>query len=87
MTAEEREARYVPVGRGLMAVPVPDREPVWLQLPDAGSLRERQARVTRELIRLELERWRWRRGLTARALGITREGLYKLMCRHGLQGR
>ena len=48
------------------------------------SLRETLARVEAWLIRRALEVNSGRRTKTARILGITREGLYKKMKRHGI---
>ncbi len=60
-------------------------EPVQAAVQPGESLRETLARVEAWLIRHALERNGGRRASTARRLGITREGLYKKMKRHGIE--
>ncbi|MBW1843654.1 MAG: sigma 54-interacting transcriptional regulator [Deltaproteobacteria bacterium] len=59
-------------------------EPVQAVVQPGDSLRETLARVEAWLIRHALEANSGRRATTARLLGITREGLYKKMKRHGI---
>jgi transcriptional regulator with PAS, ATPase and Fis domain len=59
-------------------------EPVHAVVQPGESLRETLARVESWLIRHALEANSGRRATTARLLGITREGLYKKMKRHGI---
>jgi transcriptional regulator with PAS, ATPase and Fis domain len=59
-------------------------EPVHAVVQPGESLRETLARVEAWLIRHALDANRGRRATTARLLGITREGLYKKMKRHGI---
>jgi transcriptional regulator with PAS, ATPase and Fis domain len=59
-------------------------EPVQAVVQPGESLRETLARVEAWLIRRALETNSGRRATTARLLGITREGLYKKMKRHGI---
>jgi two-component system NtrC family response regulator len=58
--------------------------PVQAVVQPGDSLRETLARVEAWLIRRALESNDGRRATTARRLGITREGLYKKMKRHGI---
>jgi transcriptional regulator with PAS, ATPase and Fis domain len=55
--------------------------------PDPGgeTLRETMRRLEVWVLRRALERYRGRRVATARALGITREALYKKLKRYGMQ--
>ncbi|MBW2715413.1 MAG: sigma 54-interacting transcriptional regulator [Deltaproteobacteria bacterium] len=59
-------------------------EPIHAVVQPGESLRETLARVEAWLIRHALEANGGRRATTARLLGITREGLYKKMKRHGI---
>jgi transcriptional regulator with PAS, ATPase and Fis domain len=59
-------------------------EPVQAVVQPGESLRETLARVEAWLIRRTLEANSGRRSATAQLLGITREGLYKKMKRHGI---
>ena len=59
-------------------------EPVHAVVQPGESLRETLGRVEAWLIRHALESNSGRRATTARLLGITREGLYKKMKRHGI---
>jgi transcriptional regulator with PAS, ATPase and Fis domain len=59
-------------------------EPVHAVVQPGESLRETLARVEAWLIRHALDANSGRRATTARLLGITREGLYKKMKRHGI---
>ncbi|MCH7644798.1 MAG: sigma 54-interacting transcriptional regulator [Myxococcales bacterium] len=59
-------------------------EPVQAVVQPGESLRETLARVEAWLIRRALDTNSGRRTTTARLLGITREGLYKKMKRHGI---
>ena len=59
-------------------------EPVQAVVQPGDSLRETLARVEAWLIRRALDANSGRRATTARLLGITREGLYKKMKRHGI---
>jgi transcriptional regulator with PAS, ATPase and Fis domain len=59
-------------------------EPVQAVVQPGESLRETLARVEAWLIRRSLDANSGRRAATARLLGITREGLYKKMKRHGI---
>ncbi len=59
-------------------------EPVQAVIQPGESLRETLARVEAWLIRRALDANSGRRATTARLLGITREGLYKKMKRHGI---
>jgi transcriptional regulator with PAS, ATPase and Fis domain len=59
-------------------------QPVNAVVQPGDSLRETLARVEAWLIRHALEANSGRRATTARLLGITREGLYKKMKRHGI---
>jgi transcriptional regulator with PAS, ATPase and Fis domain len=59
-------------------------EPVHAVVQPGESLRETLARVEAWLIRRALDANSGRRATTARLLGITREGLYKKMKRHGI---
>ena len=59
-------------------------EPVQAVVQPGESLRETLARVEAWLIRRSLDANSGRRATTARLLGITREGLYKKMKRHGI---
>lgn len=59
-------------------------EPVQAVVQPGESLRETLGRVEAWLIRHALEANSGRRASTARRLGITREGLYKKMKRHGI---
>jgi len=59
-------------------------EPVHAVVQPGETLRETLARVEAWLIRRALDAHCGRRATTARLLGITREGLYKKMKRHGI---
>ncbi len=59
-------------------------EPVQAVVQPGESLRETLGRVEAWLIRRSLDANSGRRAATARLLGITREGLYKKMKRHGI---
>jgi transcriptional regulator with PAS, ATPase and Fis domain len=59
-------------------------EPIHAVVQPGESLRETLGRVEAWLIRHALDANRGRRTSTARVLGITREGLYKKMKRHGI---
>jgi transcriptional regulator with PAS, ATPase and Fis domain len=59
-------------------------EPIHAVVQPGESLRETLARVEAWLIRHALDANSGRRATTARLLGITREGLYKKMKRHGI---
>ncbi len=59
-------------------------KPVQAVVQPGDSLRETLARVEAWLIRHALEANNGRRAKTAQILGITREGLYKKMKRHGI---
>jgi DNA-binding NtrC family response regulator len=67
------------IGRSLEAVELIDAE-----LRSGETLRETLARVEAWLLRRALEANQHQRARTARQLGITREGLYKKMRRHGV---
>jgi transcriptional regulator with PAS, ATPase and Fis domain len=59
-------------------------EPVEAVVQPGETLRETMGRIEAWLIRRALETNQGRRAITARGLGITREGLYKKMKRHGI---
>jgi Nif-specific regulatory protein len=59
--------------------------PVEAVVREGETLRETMARVEAWLLRRALERTGNRRAETARRLGITREGLYKKLKRHGIE--
>ena len=59
-------------------------EPIHAVVQPGESLRETLSRVEAWLIRHALDANSGRRAATARLLGITREGLYKKMKRHGI---
>ena len=67
------------IGRSLEAV-----ERVEAELRGGETLRETLARVEAWLLRRALEANQNQRARTARQLGITREGLYKKLQRHGI---
>ena len=67
------------IGRSLEVV-----ERVEAELRSGETLRETLARVETWLLRRALEANQNQRTRTARQLGITREGLYKKMSRHGI---
>jgi transcriptional regulator with PAS, ATPase and Fis domain len=59
-------------------------EPVEAVVQPGETLRETLGRIEAWLIRRALEANQGRRAITARRLGVTREGLYKKMKRHGI---
>jgi DNA-binding NtrC family response regulator len=60
-------------------------EPVEANLRAGDTLRDTLGRVEAWIIRRALEDQGGRRAATARRLGVTREGLYKKMKRHGIE--
>ncbi len=77
-------------GRPLTPAQFSDRlsgilEPVEAVVQPGETLRETLGRIEAWLIRRALDANQGRRAITARQLGVTREGLYKKMQRLGIQ--
>ncbi len=69
---------------GMISVEAPPPELADLDLPEDEPLADTLARIEAWLLRGALDRHAGHRTATARTLGLTREGLYKKMKRHGI---